>query len=142
MLSNIPSVNIKDENWLIEIVKLVLSQNETCLHLFVIIENIQHKYVNTLRKAFRSSCLVRLYLQLFVGGLISYLRYLCLLAHSGVQHILCCVFCFVSLRLVYPMLLVSLDCPFLMSPSVFSNVYWQQMTLILKEGKSHLIRKK
>ena len=25
----------------------------------------------------------------------SYLRYLCLLAHSGVQHILCCAFVFV-----------------------------------------------
>ena len=32
----------------------------------------------------------RLYLQLFVGGQQSYLRYLCLFAHSGVQHILCC----------------------------------------------------
>ena len=31
-------------------------------------------------------------LQLFVGWLMSYLRYLCLLAHSSVQHILCCVF--------------------------------------------------
>jgi hypothetical protein len=30
----------------------------------------------------------------------SYLRYLCLLAYSGVQHILCCVLCFVCLRLV------------------------------------------
>jgi hypothetical protein len=67
----------------------------------------------------------------------SYLRYVCLLAYSGIQHILCCVFCFVSLRLVYPMLLVSLDSPFLMSPSVFSNVYSQQMILILKEGKSY-----
>ena len=28
-----------------------------------------------------------------VGGLMSYLRYLCLLAHSGVQHILWCVLC-------------------------------------------------
>ena len=34
----------------------------------------------------------RLYIQLFVGGLISYLSYLCLLAYSGGQHILCCVF--------------------------------------------------
>ena len=33
-------------------------------------------------------------LQLFVGGLMSYLRYLYLLAHSGVHHILCCVFLF------------------------------------------------
>jgi hypothetical protein len=32
-------------------------------------------------------------------------------------------FCFDLLRLVYPMLLVSLDCPFLIAPSVFFNVY-------------------
>jgi hypothetical protein len=51
----------------------------------------------------------------------SYLRYLCLYAHSGVQDILC--FCFVFLRLVYLMLPVSLDCPFFIAPSVFSNVY-------------------
>ena len=37
-------------------------------------------------------CAVRLYLQLFVGGFMSYLRYLCLFAYSGVQHILCFVF--------------------------------------------------
>jgi len=49
----------------------------------------------------------------------SYLRYLCLFAFGGVQHILCCVF----LRLVHPMLPVSLDCPFFVAPSVFSNVY-------------------
>jgi hypothetical protein len=62
---------------------------------------------------------VRFYPQLFVGGLVSYLRHLCLFAHRGVKHIVCCVF----LRLVYPMLPVSLDCPFLIVPSVFSNVY-------------------
>ena len=40
---------------------------------------------------------VRFYLQLFVGGLLSYLRYSCLFAYSGVQHILWCVFvCFSS----------------------------------------------
>ena len=48
----------------------------------------------------------------------SYLSYLCLLAHSGVQHILCCVFCFVCLRLVHPRLPVSLDCPLLIDSSV------------------------
>ena len=37
-------------------------------------------------------CSVRLYLQLFVGGLMSYLHYLCLLSSIGVQHILCCIF--------------------------------------------------
>ena len=40
-------------------------------------------------------CSVRLYLQLFVGRLMSYLRFLCLLAHSGVQCTFWCVFVFV-----------------------------------------------
>ena len=69
----------------------------------------------------------------------SYLPYFCLLAYSGIQHILCCVFfvllvlvllpvsldcfCFACPRLVYPMLPVSLDCPILLARSVFSNVY-------------------
>jgi hypothetical protein len=48
---------------------------------------------------------VRLYLQLLVGWLMSYLRYLCLFAQSGVQHILCCVF--ICLRLVCAMLYTS-----------------------------------
>jgi hypothetical protein len=37
-------------------------------------------------------------------------------------HIVLCV-CFVCLRLVYPVLPVSLDCRFLIAPSVFSDVY-------------------
>ena len=37
-------------------------------------------------------CSVRFYPQLDVRGLVSYLHYLCLLAHSGVKHILCCAF--------------------------------------------------
>jgi hypothetical protein len=51
---------------------------------------------------------------LFVGGLISFLRYLCLFAYSGVQHILCrgfvlsvfalCTLCFSGLSIF--------DCPF------------------------------
>ena len=63
--------------------------------------------------------------KLFVGGFMSYLRYLCLFAYCGVQHILCCIFVlfYFVLCLVYPMLPVSLDCPFLIAPSVFSNVY-------------------
>jgi len=51
----------------------------------------------------------------------SYLRYLCLFAYSGVQHILCCVvlcFCFVCLRLVHHMLPIFLDCPFLIADSL------------------------
>ena len=61
---------------------------------------------------------VRLYPQLFVEGRMSYLRYVCLFTYSGVQHILYCVF----LRLVYSMLALSLDCPFLITPSVFTDV--------------------
>jgi hypothetical protein len=38
------------------------------------------------------------------------------------KHIVLC-FCFVCLRLVYPMLPVSLDVTFLIVPSVFSDVY-------------------
>jgi len=63
--------------------------------------------------------LVRLYLQKFVGGWMFYLRFLCLLAYSGVQHILCCVF----LRLVFSMLPVSLV--LLIAHSVLSHVYWR-----------------
>jgi hypothetical protein len=49
----------------------------------------------------------------------SYLRCLCLFVYIDDQRILCCV----SRRLVSPMLPVSLECPFLIAPSVFSNVY-------------------
>jgi hypothetical protein len=45
--------------------------------------------------AVQKRCSVRLYLKLFVGGLMSYLHYLCLLGHSDVQQILCCVFVFI-----------------------------------------------
>ena len=51
----------------------------------------------------------------------SCLPYLYLCKDSGVQHILC--FSFVCLHLVYVMLPVSLDCSFLIAPSVFSSVY-------------------
>ena len=44
---------------------------------------------------------------LFVG-LVSYLSYLCLLARSGAQHMLCCIF---FLSIVYTVLPVSLDFP-------------------------------
>jgi hypothetical protein len=81
-----------------------------------------------LRSEFRSEsvtisakkrCSVRLYLQLFVEGLMSSLRYLCLFPFSCVQHILCCVF----LRIMYPILPVALDLPILIAPLVLSNDY-------------------
>jgi hypothetical protein len=37
-------------------------------------------------------------------------------------HIMLC-FCFIFLRLVHPLLSVSLDCPVLLAPSVFSYVF-------------------
>ena len=55
----------------------------------------------------------------FVASLMPYLYYLCVLVYSGVEHILC--FCFVCLRLVYPVLPVSLDCSLLIVPSIFSK---------------------
>ena len=45
--------------------------------------------------AVQTRCSVRLYLTLFVGRLMPYLRYLCWLAHSDVQQIVCCVFVFI-----------------------------------------------
>ena len=69
------------------------------------------------------SQLMEEYSLLFVEWLIYYLRYFYVLALSGGQHILCCFFYFVCLRLVCPMLQVSLDCPFLIAPLLFSNVY-------------------
>ena len=59
--------------------------------------------------------------------------FLCSFALSGFRHILWC-FCFVFLRLVCPSLPVSLDCQFLIAPSVFSNIYlhcWCSMSFNL-----------
>ena len=44
-------------------------------------------------------------------------------------HIVLC-FCFGFLRLVYPMLSVSLDCPFLIAIQAFSNVYLLYILLV------------
>jgi len=71
----------------------------------------------------------------------SYLCYLCLFVLSGVQHILCYVFAlfFSSCTLwcqflwivLYSMVPVSLDYPFFIVPSVFSNIYLQNQFSIL-----------
>jgi hypothetical protein len=61
----------------------------------------------------------------FVGGIMSYLRSLCLFTYSAVRPtdiVLC--FSFACLRLLYYMLPVSLDCPFVIFPSVFYNIYF------------------
>ena len=68
-------------------------------------------------------CSVRLYLKLFVGGLMSYLCYLCLLAYSGVQHILCCVVFFCLSSSVYPCVASFSEMSIFDCPLVFSTVY-------------------
>ena len=63
-------------------------------------------------------------LAILPGGLMTYLRYLCWFAYSGVPLILCCVLVFVFIVLcTLCMLPVSLYCPFSIAFSVFSNVY-------------------
>ena len=54
---------------------------------------------------------------------VSCLRCVCVSGYDGIQYIMCCAFCFIFLPLVYPILPVSLDCQFLIAPSVFSNIY-------------------
>jgi hypothetical protein len=64
----------------------------------------------------------------------SYLRYLCLFVHSGVQHILCYVWFF------FVLLPVSLDCQFCIVISVFSNIYFTITSSILKDPSEILAR--
>ena len=66
-------------------------------------------YKNDVRFVFTSSC--------FVGVCMSYLLYLHLCAI-----VMCSTFCVVFL-FCFVMLPVSLNCPFLISPSVFPNIY-------------------
>jgi hypothetical protein len=74
------------------------------------------------------------YLQFFVEELtirscLYNLRYLCVFTYSGVQHIpvLCCVFVLLVFDLVHHIMPVSLDCRFVIAPSVFSNMCNGQM---------------
>jgi hypothetical protein len=61
--------------------------------------------------------------QLFIGGLISYLCYMCLFADSGVHHILCSVFCFACPHLLYPNEANFSGLSILFVPSVFAKLY-------------------
>ena len=60
--------------------------------------------------AITSSCL-------YEGSCLIYVICVCL--HKVMPNTYCVVFVFIFLRLVYPMFPVSLDCPFLIAPSVF-----------------------
>jgi len=74
---------------------------------------------NDVRFVFTSSCCSRRAHVLFTLFVLDCVKW------CPTYIVLC--FCFVFLRLVYPMLSVSLDCPFLFAPSVISNVYWQDV---------------
>jgi uncharacterized membrane protein YesL len=68
-------------------------------------------------------CSVRIYLQMFVWGCMSYLHCLSLYVYSGIQHISSCVLlCFSSCCVSYVASFSGLS-PFLIAPSVFSDVY-------------------
>jgi hypothetical protein len=69
------------------------------------------------------------------GVFMPYLCFFCLLVYSGVQHILCCGF--FCLRIVYPMLPVSLDYPCLIAPSVLSYVYLINIVPLLLQRSEH-----
>jgi hypothetical protein len=73
-------------------------------------------------------------LHFFVGGPMPYLCYLCLFAHSGIQHILCFVVCCARVRLVSCVPNVAsfcglsiLDCPF----CLFSTLWHGWCTLVI-----------
>jgi len=57
------------------------------LELFIMSLSSEFRVVMSVMISAQKRCSVCLYLQLFVGGIKSYLRYLCLFVHSGVQHI-------------------------------------------------------
>ena len=49
---------------------------------------------------------------------------ICVCLRIAVCSVYCVALMFISLRFVYTLLPVSLDCPFLIAPLVFSNVYY------------------
>jgi hypothetical protein len=100
-----------------------------------------NKRLRSLRFMFTCKTWMRtlLHLQLFVGGRISYLRYFCLFAQWCLTHIVLC-FCFIFLRLMNTMLPVSLDCPFLIAPSVFSSVYFRFLIQVLQVNMNLRLR--
>jgi hypothetical protein len=56
---------------------------------------------------------------------------ICVCLRIVVSNTYCVMYlCFVCLRPVYPMLPVSLDSPFLIAPSVFSNIYYHPVSCV------------
>ena len=80
-------------------------------------------------------CLVRLYLQLlYRRAYMSYIRYLCLFERCSTHIVLC--FCVVwSSSCVPYVAVVSLDCPFVIALSIFSNVYIVYIILLINNTR-------
>ena len=78
-----------------------------CVVLLCALSSEFHVVICVLWFLHKKLCLVRLYPQLFVGGLMSYLRCLCLFTYSCVLHILCCIF------VLFFFVLCTLCCQFL-----------------------------
>jgi hypothetical protein len=91
---------------------IVISELHFC---FIFLIHVLSSVMSVAISAWRR-CSVRLYFQLFVWVFMSYLRYLCLLAYSGFQHILCCVFVLFFLVLCALCCQVFLNCPFFITP--------------------------
>jgi hypothetical protein len=72
--------------------------------------------------------LVRLYLQLFVGGHVLLRLFMFVCVQWWQTHVVLWI-CFVFPRRMYPTLPVSLDCPLLIAPSVLSNACFSLLTL-------------
>jgi hypothetical protein len=87
--------------------------------------SIRFLHINDVRFVFASSCL-------YEGSCLIYVICVCLgiLVSTTLLY-----FCFVFLCLVYLILPVSLDCSFLIVPSVFSNVYLQIRVVYLQSSR-------
>jgi hypothetical protein len=95
----------------------------------------------------KKRCSVRLYLQLFVGGLMSNLRYLCLFVHRGVEDILClfvfvlCTLCCQFLWIVHLWLPLQYSLMFINKPSSWKSL-WQLSKEFLKKMKIKILKNK
>ena len=114
LISPLVSTNLSFTIFITTTISYIVNKyNSTCVFLCRLINknnNLTHpkslKYLT--RKCYNlMACVARLR-QLFVGGTMSYLRYICLFAHCGLQHILCCVF-----DLFFSFVLCTICCQFL-----------------------------
>jgi hypothetical protein len=79
-------------------------------------------------------CSVRLYLQLFVGGLMSYSRYLCLFVVSNTY---CVLFLFYFSSTCVPYVVSFSGLSILIAPFIFSDVYFQCALCFLWKNSWH-----